>query len=193
MPFMPSMPPDALVKDVYSLGPELFRHWLHVEEGIMRGPSAFTPGERELMAAYVSRLNSCTYCASSHSEAAVILGVEPNVLEGLMSDVDTAPIDERFRPIFRFLKKLTLASYKLIQTDADAVYAAGWSERALHEIIMVCCCFSFMNRLADGHGLPSDPELFKQRAKRHAAEGYLAQYEEETKARPGDAAISSGG
>ena len=36
----------------------------------MRGPSAFTPGERELMGAYVSRLNSCTYCYSSHSEAA---------------------------------------------------------------------------------------------------------------------------
>jgi hypothetical protein len=38
-----------------------------------------------------------------------------------------------------------------------------------------------MNRLADGHGLPSDPALFKARAKRHAEEGYLAQYQEETR------------
>jgi len=38
-----------------------------------------------------------------------------------------------------------------------------------------------MNRLADGHGLPSDPALFKARAGRHAKEGYLAQYQEETK------------
>ena len=71
------MPTDALVKDVYSINPQTFRHWLHVEEAIMRGPSAFPAGERELIAAYVSRLNSCTYCASSHSEAAVILGVDP--------------------------------------------------------------------------------------------------------------------
>lgn len=185
MPFMPSMPPDALVKDVYSLSPGLFRHWLHVEEGIMRGPSAFTPCERELMAAYVSRLNSCTYCASSHSEAAVILGAKPTVLEGLMTDIDTAPINDRFKPIFKFLKKLTLTSYKVVQGDADAIYAQGWNERALHEVVMVCCCFSFMNRLADGHGLPSDPKLFKQRAKRHAVEGYLAQYQEETEVPPG--------
>ena len=38
MPFMPSMPTDALVKDVYSINPQRFRHWLHVEEAIMRGP-----------------------------------------------------------------------------------------------------------------------------------------------------------
>src|SRR5499427_4128043 len=98
MPFMPSLPADALVKDVYSINPQAFRHWLHVEEAIMRGPSAFTAGERELMAAYVSRLNSCTYCASSHSEAAVILGVDPLSLDALIANIDTARIDKRFRP-----------------------------------------------------------------------------------------------
>ena len=91
MSFMPTMPADALVKDVYSINPQTFRHWLHVEEAIMRGPSAFTAGERELMAAYVSQLNSCTYCASSHSEAAVILGVDPLSLNALMVDIDSAP------------------------------------------------------------------------------------------------------
>jgi hypothetical protein len=29
MPFMPSMPTDALLKDVYSINPQTFRHWLH--------------------------------------------------------------------------------------------------------------------------------------------------------------------
>ncbi len=180
MPFLPSMPADALVKDVYSINPQSFRHWLHVEEAIMRGASAFTAGERELMAAYVSKLNSCTYCASSHSEAAIVLGVERKLIEALTADIDTAPIDKRFKPIFKFLKKLTLTSSKMIQADADAIFAEGWDERALHDIVMVCCCFSFMNRLADGHGLPSDPTLFAARAKRHAEEGYLAQYIEET-------------
>jgi uncharacterized peroxidase-related enzyme len=182
MPFFPSMPADALVKDVYSQSPASFRHWVHVEEAIMRGPSVFTPGERELMAAYVSQLNSCSYCHSSHSEAAVLLGVDRSVLEAMTADIDTAPIDKRFKPIFKFLRKLTQTPYKMVQADADAIYAEGWNERALHDIIMVCCCFSFMNRLADGHGLPSDPVLFKARAKRHAEEGYLSQYLKQTEA-----------
>jgi uncharacterized peroxidase-related enzyme len=182
MPFFPSMPADALVKDVYSLNPGSFRHWCHVEEAIMRGPSAFTSGERELMAAYVSQLNSCSYCYSSHSEAAMLLGVERSVFEATLADIDTAPIDKRFKPIFKFLRKLTQTPYKMVQADADAIYAEGWDEKALHDIVMVCCCFSFMNRLADGHGLPSDPTLFKARAKRHAEEGYLGQYLKETEA-----------
>jgi uncharacterized peroxidase-related enzyme len=180
MPFLPSLPADALVKNVYPINAASFRHWIYVEQAIMRGPSVFTAGERELMGAYVSKLNSCTYCYSSHSETAMLLGIDRDVLEGVMSDIDTATIDKRFKPIFKFLKKLTLTPFKLIQSDADAVYAEGWDEKALHDVIMVCCCYSFMNRLADGHGLPSDPALFKSRAKRHAEEGYLDQYRKET-------------
>ena len=182
MPLLPSLPDDALVKDVYPLNPEMFRHWCIVEETIMRGPSEFTAGEREVMGAFVSRLNACTYCWSSHSEAAKHLGADPGPIDALVEDVETAPVPEKMRPVYRYLKKLTLTPYKMIQSDADAVLAAGWSERALHDAIMVCCCYSFMNRFADGHGLPSDPALFAMRGKRHAEEGYVSQYAVETAA-----------
>jgi len=180
MPFLRSLPDDALVKDVYPLNPALFRAWCVVEEGIMRGPSAFTPAERELMGAYVSALNACTYCYSSHSEAAKHLGIDPAVLEPLIVDPVTAPMAEPLKPVFLYLKKLTLTPGRLIQADADAVFAAGWDDKALHDAIMVCCCYSFMNRFADGHGLPSDPTLFAERGRRHAEEGYVAQYAAET-------------
>lgn len=180
MPFFPSMPEDSLVKEIYPLKPALFLDWCKVEEGIMRGPSAFTPGERELMGAFCSRLNACTYCYSSHSEAAILFGVDAKVFEPLMEDIDTAPVDEKLKPVFHFLKKLTLTSYKMVQADADAVFAAGWDENALQDAILVCCCYAFMNRLVDGHGLPSDPSLFAARGKRHFEEGYVAQYADET-------------
>jgi len=180
MPFLPSLPEDALVKDVYPLNPKLFRPWCQVEEAIMRWPSAFNPGERELMGAFVSGLNACTYCYSSHSAAARFLGVDDAVLEPLLADIDSAPVADKLKPVFKYLHKLTLTPARLTQTDADAVYAAGWDERALHDAIMVCCCYSFMNRLADGHGLPSDPALFEMRGQRHAADGYLSQYLRET-------------
>ncbi len=182
MPLLPSLPEDALVKDVYPLNPEMFRHWCIVEQAIMRGPSEFTAGEREVMGAFVSKLNECTYCWSSHSEAAKHLGADPEPIAALLDDIETAPVSEKMRPVYRYLKKLTETPYKMVQSDADAVLAAGWSERALHDAIMVCCCYSFMNRLADGHGLPSDPALFAMRGKRHAEEGYVAQYAGETAA-----------
>ena len=180
MPHLPSLPDDALVKDVYPLNPDLFRRWCAVEEGIMRGPSAFTPGERELMGAYCSELNACSYCRSSHFEAAVLFGIDRDVFEPLMADVDTAPISEALKPVFRFLKKLTITPSRVVKADAEAVLAAGWDEKALQDAILVCCCYAFMNRLADGHGLPSDPALFETRGRRHYEEGYIAQYATET-------------
>jgi uncharacterized peroxidase-related enzyme len=180
MPFFPSMPDDALVKDVYPMNAKMFHAWCEVEEAIMRWPSAFSPGERELIGAFCSKLNECTYCYSSHSVAAKYLGVDASVIEPLLADIDTAPVDDRLKPVFHYVKKLTLTPYKMVQADADRVFAAGWDEKALHDAIMVCCCYAFMNRLADGHGLPSDPSLFEMRGKRHAAEGYVAQYATET-------------
>jgi uncharacterized peroxidase-related enzyme len=183
MPLLPSLPEDALVKDVYPLNPSLFLPWCEVEEKIMRGPSAFTAGERELIGAYTSALNGCMYCYSSHSEAAKFLGIAEDVFAAMMDDPDGAPVTAALKPVLAFVKKLTLTPSRMLQSDADAVFAAGWDERALHDAIMVCCCYSFMNRLADGHGLPSDPALFRARGRRHAEEGYFTQYAAQIAAR----------
>ncbi len=180
MPLFPSLPDDALVADVYPMNPKLFRVWCEVEEGIMRGPSAFSPGEREMMGAYCSTLNACTYCASSHSEAAIAFGIDRAVFEPLMEDIETAPVDDTLKPVFRFLNKLTLTPSRMVQADADAVFAAGWDEKALQDVIMVCCVYAFMNRFVDGHGLPADPAMFEERGRRHMEHGYVSQYATET-------------
>lgn len=182
MPFFSSLPENALATDMYLTRPKLFVKWLRLQEEIMRGQSAFSVGERELMCAFISRLNDCTYCASSHTEAAIAFGVDPGLFEPLMEDVDTAPLDDKLKPVFKFLKKLTETPYRMVQADADAVFEAGWDESALQDAMLVCCCYSFMNRLVDGHGLPSDPEKFKARGARHAEEGYVVQYAEVFKA-----------
>ena len=75
------------------------------------------------------------------------------------------------------MKKLTQAPTRMIQADADAVFAAGWDEAALHSAIAVCCVFNFMNRLVDGHGIEADRASFSERGRRHVEMGYLAQYE----------------
>ena len=50
--------------------PQTARPLSELTEVLLRGPSTLTRGERELIAAYVSALNDCTYCASSHSACA---------------------------------------------------------------------------------------------------------------------------
>jgi hypothetical protein len=58
-------PPDAVPSDVaktLTYRPELFgRPFSEALEDVMRGPSAWGVGERELMAAYVSAQNQCPF------------------------------------------------------------------------------------------------------------------------------------
>lgn len=179
MPLLPSLPTDALVKDVYPINPKLFLPWCQVEEAIMRGESELSAGEREMLGAFSSALNACTYCYSSHSEAAKLLGIEESVFTNMLAEPDKAPVMASLKPILAFVKKLTLTPSMMTQADAQAVFDAGWQEKTLHDVIMVCCCYAFMNRLADGHGLPSDPSLFQERGRRHAEHGYYEQYAKE--------------
>jgi uncharacterized peroxidase-related enzyme len=94
---------------------------------IMRGKSAFSAADRELMAAFVSGLNACAFCHGSHKAVAEQFGVTPQLIEQLVEDVDSAPIEEDLKPVFHYLKKLTLSASKLTQADVDKVFTAGWS------------------------------------------------------------------
>ena len=144
-------------------------------QDVMRGESAFTPGERELMAAYVSGLNACDYCYGSHQAIAADLNVDPNLLEAILKDIATAPIEERLRPVFSLVQKLTLTPSKVTQADIDAVKTAGWNEQAIEDAIAVCSLFNLMNRLVNGFGLeqPNQAELAGM-AQMINAKGYQA-------------------
>ena len=140
---------------------------LHHE--IMRTASAFSEGERELMASLVSALNVCTYCVGIHESAAEAFGVEPGLLAQLLDDIDTAAIDPRLKPVMHFVAKLTREPARMNDADTAAVLAAGWDERALYDAVCVCALYSFMNRYVDGTGLESDPVSLRRMGEQLAA------------------------
>ncbi len=128
---------------------------------IMRGESNFSNAQKEVFAAYVSGLNACAFCYGSHAAVANNFGVDTKVIETLIQNIDAAPINENEKPIFKYLKKLTLSSSKLILEDAEAVYAAGWSEKDLQDVILIGSLFNFYNRLLDGHGVKGNPAIYQ--------------------------------
>ena len=56
-------PPEALgVIKTLLYRPDVFGGWFSDElDGVMRGPSEWTPGERELFAGFTSLLNQCPF------------------------------------------------------------------------------------------------------------------------------------
>jgi alkylhydroperoxidase family enzyme len=74
-------------------------------------------------------------------------------LQALASDFETAPVDERLKPVLRYVEKLTKTPYRMTQADADAVHAAGWDESVLSDAVLICALFNMANRIVDGHGV----------------------------------------
>jgi uncharacterized peroxidase-related enzyme len=172
MTYLSSLPEGAVLVDVFRAYPEVARPLLDYHEALLRGPSPLTVAERELIAAYVSGLNACGYCHGVHAATAALFGVAEDTLAALLSDVDTAPVDERLRPLLRYVGKLTRTPSRMTPADAAAVFAVGWSERALHDAVSVCALFNLMNRLVDGLGVTAAEDYFATSARRLADIGY---------------------
>ena len=138
----------------------------------MRGPSAWSVGDRELMAAYVSQANECAFCIGAHTATARQAYQDGPKVTAVLADLDSAPIEEPLRATLRMLGKLT-AEGKLGAEDMRQVLSAGVSRQQVQDALAVCAAFNTTDRLADAFGfeLPS-PEGFEAGAKYLLRRGY---------------------
>lgn len=94
-------------------------------------------------------------------------------MEAICRDHETAPIDERFKALFRYLAKVNDAPAEVGQADVDAAKAAGWDEQTLFDAATVCAMFNFFNRWIDATGVePPPPGLYEARLAQHGDFGY---------------------
>lgn len=70
MPVFPSIEGEPGLDKVFRRFPHTVMPLLEYHDRLLRDPSPLTVAERELIAAYVSGINSCTYCHGAHVVAA---------------------------------------------------------------------------------------------------------------------------
>lgn len=172
MAFLKSLPAQSALLEVFRAFPSTSKPLLEFHEALLRGESSLTVAERELIAAYVSGLNVCSYCHGVHTATAEAFGVDENLLESLLHDVDSAPVDEKMKPVLRYAQKLTLTPSRMTPADADAIYAVGWDEQALHDAVAVCGLFNLMNRLVEGLGIEAAAGYHQESGRRLKEIGY---------------------
>ena len=138
----------------------------------MRGPSAWSVGDRELMAAFVSQLNGCEYCVKAHTAVAARAYGDEQKVRAVLADLETAPIEEPLRATLRMLRKLG-REQRADAADMRALLAAGVSRGQIEDAFAVAFAFNTMNRLADAFGFSiPGPKEFEAGAKYLLAHGY---------------------
>ena len=117
----------------------------------LRGPSAWPVAERELMAAYVSKVNDCPFCIGAHTATASLAARNEVTVTAALADLESAPVGEGLRATLRMLGKLTRDGH-LSAEDVRAVLDAGVSRQQVEDALAICYAFNVTNRLANAFG-----------------------------------------
>jgi uncharacterized peroxidase-related enzyme len=138
----------------------------------MRGQSDWSIGDRELMAAYVSKANECPFCVSAHSATATIWYGDNTTVAATLTDLETAPISEPLRATLRVLGKLT-REQSIDPDDIRAALAAAVSPQQIKDALAVCLAFNITDRLANAFGFNvASPEAMNAGARHLLKRGY---------------------
>ncbi len=156
MSLFPSLSDRPHLAEVFRKFPQAVRPLLAYHDALLRAESPLSVGQRELIAAFVSGLNACQFCFGAHKIYADVFGISEAVVDALVEDVDTAPVDDKLKPLLRYVARLNGLPAKVSPADAQAVFDAGWSERALYDAVQVCALFNCMNRIVEGTGVSFD-------------------------------------
>ncbi len=69
------------------------------------------------------------------------------------ADIETLPVDEKYKALLRLSVKLTTHAHRVIDEDIDDLRAAGLTSEEILEGVWVACQFNAVDRLADTFGL----------------------------------------
>jgi uncharacterized peroxidase-related enzyme len=156
--------------------PQTARPLSELTEVLLRGPGTLTRGERELIAAYVSDLNDCRYCSSSHSAcAAAQLPGGMAVVEQVRSDPATAPVSAKLKALLAIAAAVARSGRAVTAAQVARARAESATDLEIHDTVLIAAVFCMVNRYVDGLATtaPDDPAVYATGAHYLVTQGYL--------------------
>lgn len=96
------------------------------------------------------------------------------MVEAVLRDLESSPLDDKHKALFRFVDKVNHASPGISTDDMNRLRALGWNDEALYFAITVCALFNFYNRWVDATGVHvMSDEAHREGGKRMARQGYV--------------------
>jgi uncharacterized peroxidase-related enzyme len=149
-----------------------------LHSSVTLSPGTLSPGERELIAAYVSGLNECQFCRASHSAfAAAQLDEGVALVEQVRRDPDSAPISAKLRALLRIAGAVQKSGREVTPELVDAAREADATDVEIHDTVLIAAAFCMYNRYVDGLGtlaISHDPADYANDAERIVSYGYQA-------------------
>ena len=142
---------------------------------LLRGPHTLSPGERELIATFVSAQNDCRYCQTIHGAiAAHHLGGDEQLVVNVKRDVQHAAVSDKLKALLAIAGHVAEGGKRVTDDDIARARQRGATDLEIHDTVLIAGVFCLCNRYVDGLATwtPADPEFYRQRAKVIVDNGY---------------------
>jgi uncharacterized peroxidase-related enzyme len=134
---------------------------------LLCGPNSLSRGERELIAAYVSSLNECSFCTDSHAAfAAAQLPEGMALVDQVRSDLGAAPVSPKMYALLQIAGAVQRGGKYVRDEDVAAARQEGATDLEIHDTVLIAAMFCLANRYVDGLAttLPDDRAAYAQTA-----------------------------
>jgi uncharacterized peroxidase-related enzyme len=171
--------PDGLpgIRGPMAFRPETAKPLNELVDVLLRGPHPLSPGERELIATYVSSQNDCRYCQTIHGAiAAHHLGGDEQLVVNVKENPESAAISPKLKALLAIAGKVQQGGKQVTASDVEHARAEGATDLEIHDTVLIAAAFCMYNRYVDGLAtwMPEDPDFYRARAAIVASKGYSA-------------------
>ena len=157
--------------------PETAKPLNELAEILLHAPNSLAPGERELIATYVSHLNDCYFCQTVHGAiAAAHLDNDEDLVRRVKADFQHADISAKLKALLVIAGKVQRGGKHVTASDVEEARQAGAADIEIHDTVLIAAAFCMYNRYVDGLATwqPEDENLYRERGKKTAKEGYVS-------------------
>ncbi len=170
-----SLPEFPGMRGLMAYRPETARPLNDLVDVLLRGPHSLSPGERELIAAYVSSQNDCRYCHTIHGAiAAHHLGGDEALVADVKRDFERAAVSDKLKSLLAIAGKTAVSGKAVTGADIARARECGATDLEIHDTVLIAAVFCLCNRYVDGLATwaPDDPDFYRARAAVVAEQGY---------------------
>src|SRR5262245_1307040 len=157
--------------------PETAKPLNELADVLLRGPSTLSPGERELIATFVSSRNDCRYCQTIHGAiAAHHLDGNESLVVQVKADPQRAAISDKLKALLVIAGKTAAGGKSVTSDDVARARQHGATDLEIHDTVLIAAAFCMFNRYVDGLATwaPDDPDFYRARAALVAEYGYAS-------------------
>ncbi|WP_439558866.1 carboxymuconolactone decarboxylase family protein [Dyadobacter sp.] len=173
-----TLPDESLpgIVGLFNFRPETAAPLQLLAETLLRSSSSLTSGERELIAAYVSHLNNCHFCHTSHAAAAMAhLECDLALIDDIKNDFRQIEVSPKLRALLRIAAKVQQSGKEVREEDVANARAEQATDQEIHDTVLIAAAFCMFNRYVDGLGTwaPQEHEAYREMGQRMAHTGYV--------------------